>query len=144
MKKVVLLFLFAAIAISSASAQSDGLTMTEKSDKPAKAVKSGESEMKTYVMVFLVEGENRNHSKKEAEKIQKQHLEHLTSMHEEGILLMAGPFMDKQTIKGILVMKASEIDEIKDRVEKDPAIEAGRLKAEYHLWYTKSGTVVLP
>ena len=102
------------------------------------------ADMKTYVMVFLMKGEKRNQSKKEAEEIQQNHLAHLTQMHQEGILLMAGPFMDEQDIKGILVMNTSEIEQAKQVVENDPAIIAGRLKAVYHLWYTKSGQIILP
>jgi hypothetical protein len=41
-------------------------------------------------------------------------------------------------------MNAPAIDQIKQLVEDDPAIKAGRLIAEYHLWYTKSGTITLP
>ncbi len=106
--------------------------------------KIDEGEMKTYVMVFLKKGPNRTHPKEEAAKIQEGHMAHLTKMHQEGILLMAGPFMDDEDIKGILVMLADEESQIKDMVEQDPAIKSGRLIAEYHRWYTKSGTVTLP
>ena len=106
--------------------------------------KIDEGEMKTYIMVFLKEGPNRKQSKEEAEKIQKDHLDHLTAMHQEGMLLMAGPFQDDSKIKGILVLNLEVLEEAKVRVEEDPAIKAGRLVAEYHLWYTKSGTVTLP
>jgi hypothetical protein len=41
-------------------------------------------------------------------------------------------------------MSQDQIEEAKARVEEDPAIKAGRLIAEYHLWYTKSGAVTLP
>lgn len=100
--------------------------------------------MKTYVMVFLKAGKNRTQSAPEAKKIQEQHMQHLDKMHKEGKLLMAGPFTDEHEIKGILVMNSLDIDEVKDFVEQDPAILAGRLVAEYHLWYTKSGTITLP
>lgn len=100
--------------------------------------------MKTYVMVFLKAGENRTQTAQEAKKIQEQHMQHLDRMHKEGKLLMAGPFTDEHEIKGILVMNSIDIDEVKNIVEEDPAIKAGRLKAEYHLWYTKSGTITLP
>lgn len=100
--------------------------------------------MKTYVMVFLKAGENRTQQAAEAKKIQAAHMQHLDKMHKEGKLLMAGPFTDEHEIKGILVMNSIDIDEVKNIVEEDPAIKAGRLKAEYHLWYTKSGTITLP
>jgi len=114
-------------------------------DKPTRdKEKLEEGEMKTYIMVFLKEGPNRKQSEAEVQKIQKLHLEHLTSMYQEGMLLMAGPFQDENKIKGILVLSLDRMEEAKARVEEDPAIKAGRLVAEYHLWYTKSGTVTLP
>ncbi len=106
--------------------------------------KVDEGEMKTYVMVFLKKGAKRDHPAEEAKKIQALHMEHLNMMHKEGMLLMAGPFADDHDIKGILIMNAPDADQIKQLVESDPAIKAGRLIAEYHLWYTKSGTINLP
>jgi len=103
-----------------------------------------QDEMKIYVMVFLKRGPKRDHPKEEAAKIQDGHMMHLNQMHKEGHLLMAGPFMDDQEIRGILVMNNADINAVKDIVENDPAIRSGRLIAEYHLWYTKSGTITLP
>ena len=70
--------------------------------------KIDEGEMKTYIMVFLKKGPNRTHPKEEAAKIQEGHMAHLTKMHQEGILLMAGPFMDDEDIKGPIVFLASD------------------------------------
>lgn len=112
--------------------------------KPPVIEQESDEPMKTYVMVFLKKGANRNQTAEEAKKIQSQHMDHLKKMHEEGKLLMAGPFTDDHDIKGILVMNSIDIDEVKNIVEEDPAIKVGRLKAEYHLWYTKSGKIILP
>lgn len=112
--------------------------------KPAEIEKEADDPMKTYVMVFLKKGANRNHTSEEAKKIQALHMEHLTKMHKEGKLLMAGPFTDDHDIRGILVMNSIDIEEVKNIVEEDPAIKAGRLIAEYHLWFTKSGKITLP
>lgn len=139
MKKLILmLFVFVSfIGISNAQVKTAERPTRDKE-------KVDEGEMKIYVMVFLKEGPNRKQSATEVEKIQKEHLEHLTRMYQEGMLLMAGPFEDENKIKGILIMSQNQIEEAKARVEEDPAIKAGRLVAEYHLWYTKSGTVTLP
>lgn len=112
--------------------------------KPPVVEQGSDDPMKTYVMVFLKKGANRNQTAEEAKKIQALHMEHLKKMHKEGMLLMAGPFTDEHDIKGILVMNSIDIDEVKNIVEDDPAIKAGRLIAEYHLWFTKSGTITLP
>jgi uncharacterized protein YciI len=113
------------------------------SKPPTQEVES-EDVMKTYVMVFLKKGANRNQTDAEAKKIQALHMEHLKKMNKDGMLLMAGPFTDEHDIKGILVMNSIDIDEVKNIVEEDPAIKAGRLIAEYHLWFTKSGKITLP
>lgn len=139
MKKITFVIIFLAGFIFNADAQVKSAARPTR-DKE----KIEEGEMKTYIMVFLKEGPNRKQSKEEAEKIQKDHLDHLTSMYQEGMLLMAGPFQDENSIKGILILSLDRIEEAKARVEQDPAIKAGRLLAEYHLWYTKSGTVTLP
>ena len=139
MKKIFLLLivLLSIAGVSNAQVISAGRPTRDKE-------KVDEGEMKTYVMVFLKEGPNRKQTAIEVGKIQKEHLDHLTSMYQEGMLLMAGPFEDENKIKGVLIMSQNQIEEAKARVEEDPAIKAGRLVAEYHLWYTKSGTVTLP
>lgn len=139
MRKILLIItlLFSFVLASEAQVKSVAKPTRDKE-------KIDEGEMKTYIMVFLKEGPNRKQSKEEAEKIQKEHLDHLTGMYQEGMLLMAGPFEDANAIKGILILSLDRIEEAKARVEQDPAIKAGRLVAEYHLWYTKSGTVTLP
>ncbi len=101
-----------------------------------------DGDMKTYVMVFLKAGPNRKQSKEEAAKIQEGHLNHLRQMAEEGFLVSAGPFLDEGDIKGILIFNVDNADQIKDQVNQDPAIIAGRLIPEYHKWLTKAGTTL--
>jgi uncharacterized protein YciI len=139
MKKIILLVI---VLLSIASTSNAQVITAGRPTRDNEKVDEGE--MKTYVMVFLKEGPNRKQSTTEVEKIQKEHLEHLTRMYQEGMLIMAGPFLDESKIKGILIMSQDQIEEAKARVEEDPAIKAGRLIAEYHLWYTKSGAVTLP
>ncbi len=139
MKKIILSLVLLTTLISFADAQ------VKRAEKPPREKERiDEGEMKTYIMVFLKEGPNRKQTEKEAAEIQKNHLDHLTSMYQEGLLIMAGPFQDEQKIKGILVLNLAEIEQAKALINEDPAVKAGRLIAEYHLWYTKSGTVTLP
>lgn len=139
MKKIFFLVIILTSFVSFANAQ------IKAAGKPTRDnEKINDGEMKTYLMVFLNEGPNREQIESEASQIQKDHLAYLTKMYQEGVLLMAGPFKDDQKIKGILVLNITQIEEAKAIVEQDPAIKAGRLIAEYHLWYTKSGTITLP
>lgn len=138
MKKIILSVAIVFISLAASFAQNRQI---ETAKKP---IVNSDEEMKTYVMVFLKTGPTRNQTKEKAAEIQTAHLEHLSKMAEEGFLLMAGPFTDESEVKGILVLNTQEIQEAKNRVEEDPAIKAGRLKAEYHLWFTKSGSITLP
>jgi uncharacterized protein len=138
MKRITLLILFIAFASSFSFAQKNKMVAAKTPEKKT------EIEMKKYVLVFLNTGPNRNQAEEEAEEIQKGHLAYLTRLSEEGLLIMAGPLMDDNNVRGILVLATSDINDAKVRLEEDPAIRAGRLTPEYHIWYTKSGTVTLP
>jgi len=102
----------------------------EKPDKP---------EMKTYYLVFLLKGPNRSQDSTEAAKIQEAHLAHLTKMHQEGKLVMAGPLLDDQDLRGICVYDVKTLREAKTLAEADPAVKAGRLKVEVHPWMSQRG-----
>ena len=102
----------------------------EKPDKP---------EMKTYYLVFLLKGPNRSQDSTEAAKIQEAHLAHLTKMSKEGKLVMAGPLLDDQDLRGICIYDVKNLEEAKALAEADPAVKAGRLKVEVHPWMSQRG-----
>ncbi len=95
--------------------------------------------LKTYYLVFLMKGENRSHSPKEADKIQAAHLEHLGKMHKEGKLAIAGPLLDDQDLRGICIYDVKTMEEARKLSEADPAVKAGRLRVEVHPWMSKQG-----
>ena len=138
MKRIILLIFVLATIVLNTNAQS------KKMATPQKPIVENGGEMKTYVLVFLKSGPNRDQPEEMIAEIQKSHLEYLARLSEEGFLVMAGPLKNDQDIRGILVLNTSETEDARARVEEDPAIKAGRLIAEYHQWYTKSGTITLP
>jgi uncharacterized protein YciI len=91
--------------------------------------------MKTYVMAFLKSGPNRLKDSVARMELQKAHLKNITKLVEEGKLIVAGPFMDDQPIRGIFIFNVSTIEEAKKLTETDPAIKAGSLIMELHPWY---------
>lgn len=96
--------------------------------------------MRQYVLVLLKAGENRSQSTEEAAEIQKGHLAHLAKMEELGFLVMAGPLGDSDELRGICVYNVNSVEKVRELVDQDPAIKAGRLVAEIHPWWAARGT----
>lgn len=91
--------------------------------------------MKQYVMAFLKAGPNRPTDSAARMKLQMAHLKNIGRLANEGKLIVAGPFMDDQPIKGIFIFNVRTIEEAKKLTETDPAIQAGSLIMELHPWY---------
>jgi uncharacterized protein len=96
-------------------------------------------EMKKYHMVFLYKGANRNQDSTEAVKIQEGHIANINSLSDEGKLIVAGPFLDDNDLRGIFIFDSVSETEVKELVETDPAIISGRLRYEIHPWMTAKG-----
>jgi uncharacterized protein YciI len=96
-------------------------------------------EMKQYYMVFLIKGPNRNQDSATAAIIQKAHLENIGKLHEAKKLVVAGPFLDDQNMRGIFIFDVATEKEVIDLLNTDPAIIAGRLTYEIHPWMTGKG-----
>lgn len=99
--------------------------------------------MRRYVMVLLHRGKKaKKYSKEESAKIQTGHMENIGRLAKEGKLLVAGPMGDDTDLRGIFILDCETIDEAKALVDTDPAVIAGKLRAEYHPWWTARGTVI--
>ncbi|HKP16983.1 MAG TPA: YciI family protein [Gaiellaceae bacterium] len=79
-------------------------------------------------------------TEEELERLQSGHLDFLAGEREAGMILASGPFADQpdESLRGFGVMNAS-IDEIRARVERDPAVAAGRLRADVFTWLVPDG-----
>jgi uncharacterized protein len=109
--------------------------------KLAKKVGADEYGMKTYVMAFLRTGPNRPKDSVARAELQKAHLKNITRLADEGKLIIAGPFLDDQDIRGIFIFNVSSVEEAKKLTESDPAVKAGALIMELHPWYGSAGLV---
>lgn len=98
--------------------------------------------MKTYTFVMLTKGHNRTHDSATVATIQKEHLAHINSMGESGILNLAGPFLDNGNWRGILVFNTQDTGKVRSLVEADPAVKAGRLSYEIHPWLAEQGSTL--
>jgi uncharacterized protein len=106
----------------------------------AQAKEEPRYEMKKYHMVFLYKGANRNQDSTEAIKIQEEHMANINRLSDEGKLIVAGPFLDDEDLRGIFIFDTGSETEVKELVETDPAIISGRLRYEIHPWMTAKGT----
>lgn len=101
--------------------------------------KEPEFNLKTYYLVFLKSGPNRNQSKEEAQKIQQAHLANITRLAEMGKIVIAGPLLDDSEVRGIFIFDADSQEEVQELCSTDPAVKAGRLIAEVHPWMSEPG-----
>lgn len=108
----------------------------------SKEAPAAAAEMTTYYVVFLVRGEAATPAESERQQLQEKHIGHLKAMHAAGKLVIAGPFLDDQTIRGICVYKTASAEEARTLAEADPAVKSGRLKVEVHPWMVQKG--ILP
>ncbi|MBS1528348.1 MAG: hypothetical protein JST19_22065, partial [Bacteroidetes bacterium] len=88
----------------------------------AKKLGADEYGMKTYVMAFLKTGPNRLKDSAARAELQKAHLKNIIRLADEGKLIVAGPFLDDQDIRGIFIFNVSSVEEAKKLTETDPAV----------------------
>jgi uncharacterized protein len=84
-------------------------------------------DMDAFTFVLLRRGPRADeYSDQELEEIQKGHLAFLDAMHEQGHLLLSGPFTDQddETKRGFCLYRTS-VEDTKRLAEQDPALRPG-------------------
>jgi len=100
--------------------------------------------MKRYVLAFLKKGPNRMKTQAESDRLQKAHLENIKRLSREGRLVLAGPFLDEGDLRGIYLFDTEKLDEARQLVKSDPAIQAGSLVMELKEWYGSAALMAVP
>ena len=135
MVKTICVMLAMALATASPSLVSQTKSDAALDTALIRALNADELGMKKYVMAFLKAGPNRNQDSAAAARLQSAHLAHIRRMAEAGKLVIAGPFLDENDIRGIYIFNVESIEEAKALTSADPAVKAGRLVMELHPWY---------
>jgi uncharacterized protein YciI len=133
---VILLGLTGLLSCSSKPDASNGHIQNNTYDSAlAKKLGADAYGMKKYVMAFLKAGPNRNQDSTTAKALQKAHLQNIERMANEGMLVLAGPFLDDGEVRGIYVFNVETLEEARKLTDTDPSVKAGRLVMELHPWY---------
>lgn len=128
------------------SAQVGALTRSDSSydSSLAKRVGADEYGMKRYVMAFLKAGTVTIRDSVQREEIQRKHLHNIKRLAAEGTLLLAGPFLDRQSLRGIFLFNVATVEEASTLAETDPAVQAGVLVFELHPPYGTAALMEIP
>jgi uncharacterized protein YciI len=76
------------------------------------------------------------------EELQKAHMANIVRLNDLKKLVVAGPFGDNGTLRGIFVFKVASLEEARALTETDPAVKAGQLAIALHPWLVPEG--ILP
>jgi uncharacterized protein len=81
-------------------------------------------------------------SEEDENRLQDAHMAHLAKLHDEGILLAAGPLMGPadRDIRGLEIYKGSP-DKVRAAADQDPAVRAGRFTHRLLPWMVPGGAV---
>lgn len=99
--------------------------------------------MKRYVMAFLKTGKVKLQDSTKRAELQMAHLRNIIRLSNEGKLLLAGPFMDNESPRGIYIFNVTSLEEARKLTETDPAIQAGTLEMELRPWYGSAAVMEL-
>lgn len=89
--------------------------------------------MKSYVMVILTTPQNPAQMQPE---LMRGHLENIRKMVDDGNLIIVGPFgQNDYGYRGLFIFDVETVEEAKQLVATDPAVQAGIFDAMYVPWY---------
>lgn len=99
--------------------------------------------MKNYFFVVLKTGPRADADKELTESSFRGHLENINKLVEEGKLIVAGPLRkNDKNYRGIFILNnVGDMEEARELLHTDPAIQNGLLDVEIYNWY---GSAALP
>jgi uncharacterized protein YciI len=98
--------------------------------------------MRSYVLVILKTGTNNSSDASTRAKAFEGHMKNMSTMVEKDQLVVAGPLeTNENNYRGIFILKAKTLEEARDILKTDPAIDQKYLEPELYMWY---GSAALP
>lgn len=150
MKKLTYLLIFITILLSCKSEIpkekiSENIEIQQQKFDEDLAKKYGADDygMKKYVIAFLKRGPNRNQDSITKANLQRKHMANINKLAKEGKLVLAGPFLGNDNLRGIYIFDVESIEEAKKLTETDPAIKAGSLEMELKEWYGSAALMAI-
>jgi len=102
-------------------------------------------EMTNYVMGLLRRGPNWTAAKsEETQRIQDGHMANIQKMAATGKLVVAGPFTNDGSLRGVFIFQQTSLEEARAMVDQDPAVKSGRLVVDLLPWFAAAGLRVNP
>ena len=100
--------------------------------------------MRTYMFVILKHGPAWTPEQTaETKQLFAGHMANIKAMAKAKQLLIAGPFDDDETkpdaLAGMFIFESTDASVVRELLSHDPAIAAGRLAPELHVWYGPKG-----
>lgn len=135
----VMLFIISLLLCTIAFGQSNN----PKYDKAlADSLGADDYGMKMYVLVLLKTGPVQTSDKKMSDSLFAGHMQNIGRLVNEGKLVVAGPLRkNDKNYRGIFILNVKTIEEAKELLQTDPAVEGGLLDSELYGWY---GSAALP
>lgn len=92
--------------------------------------------MRTYVLVILKTGTNTDTNKKTTDSLFRGHMANMNRMVKANQLIVAGPLSkNEQQYRGIFILNTKSIDEAREQLATDPAVQHKLLAADFYQWY---------
>ena len=91
-----------------------------------------------YTLVFLRQGPASRADEIRNERLQREHLQHLTKLQLLGKLILNGPTLIEHDILGVSIY-AADLEEARTLAEADPKVKAGYLTVEAIPWLAVPG-----
>ena len=127
---------FAAAALFIFSANLLAQTKNSYDSILAKKLRADDYGMKSYVLVMLKKGSSNDTAAATLNNIFKGHMTNIKRLAAENKLVLAGPMGENEkNYEGIFVFNTDDINEARQWLSTDPAIQSKHLDAEVYPWY---------